>query len=76
MLTQVKLTVVGTDHLMIGACKYDILKIQREETGGRRYSNVDYYAPKLKLVVAKEYSERDGRTTMIKFDKIYTPAKP
>jgi hypothetical protein len=73
--TRVKLTVVGTDTLMIGACKYDILKIQREETGGRRYSNVDYYAPKLKLIVAKEYSERDGRTTLIKFDKIYPSAK-
>jgi hypothetical protein len=73
--TRVKLTVVGTDQFMIGACKYDVLKIQREETGGRRYSNVDYYAPKLKLVVAKEYNERDGRTTLIKFDKIYPPEK-
>ena len=60
---------------MIGACKYDILKIQRDETGARRFNNVDYYAPTLKLVVAKEYSERDGRTTLIKFDKIYSSTK-
>jgi hypothetical protein len=73
--TQVKLTVIGTDHLMIGSCKYDILKIQRDETGARRLNNVDYYAPTLKLVVAKEYSERDGRTTLIKFDKIYSSTK-
>lgn len=73
--SRIRLTVVGTDHLMIGACKYDILKIQREETGARRFSNVDYYAPALKLIVAKEYSERDGRTTLIKFDKIYSSAK-
>jgi hypothetical protein len=74
--TQVKLTVVGTDSLAIGACKYDILKIQRDETGARLYNNVDYYAPALKFVVAKEYKERDGRTTLIKYDKIYSPAKP
>jgi hypothetical protein len=73
--TRVKLTVIGTDHLMIGTCKYDILKIQRDETGARRLYNVDYYAPALKLIVAKEYSERDGRTTLIKFDKIYSSAK-
>ena len=70
----VKLTVIGTDNLYIGSCKYDILKIQREETGARFFSNVDYYAPGLKIVVAKEYKERDGRTTLIKFDKIYAAA--
>lgn len=71
----VKLTVIGTDNLYVGPCKYDVLKIQRDETGARRFDNVDYYAPALKLVVAKEYKERDGRTTLIKFDKIYSSAK-
>jgi hypothetical protein len=72
----VKLAVVGADSLNIGACRYDILKIEREETGARRALNVDYYAPALKLIVAKEYKESDGRTTLIKFDKIYESAKP
>ena len=74
--SSVDLTVIGTDTLYIGSCKYDILKIQREETraNARLFSNVDYYAPALKLVVAKEYKERDGRTTLIKFDRIYSPA--
>ena len=31
----------------------------------------DYYAPDLKLVLGKEYRERDGRNELIKFDKIY-----
>ena len=31
----------------------------------------DYYAPDLKLILAKEYRERDGSTELIKFDKIY-----
>jgi hypothetical protein len=73
--TQVKLTVIGTDSLTIGACKYDILKVQRDETGARFFNNVDYYAPALKFVVAKEYKERDGRTTLIKYDKIYSSVK-
>jgi hypothetical protein len=68
------LNVIGIDTLYIGPCKYDILKIEREETraGARFFSNVDYYAPALKYIVAKEYRERDGRTKLIKFDKIYT----
>jgi hypothetical protein len=75
-MSRAHLTVIGTDTLYIGACKYDIVKIEREETraGARFFSNVDYYAPALKLIVAKEYRERDGRTKLIKFDKIYASA--
>jgi hypothetical protein len=70
------LNVIGTDTLYIGPCKYDILKIEREETraGKPFFSNVDYYAPALKFIVAKEYKESDGRTKLIKFDKIYESA--
>jgi hypothetical protein len=70
----VKLAVIGTDSLTIGSCRYDILKVQHDETGVRLFQNVDYYAPALKMVVAKEYPERDGRKTLIKFDKIYPSA--
>ena len=72
--SRVQLTVTGRDTLYIGACKYDILKLDREEfrAGARVFSNTDYYAPELKLIVAKEYPERDGRKSLIKFDKIYT----
>jgi hypothetical protein len=76
--SRVHLTVTGRDTLYIGACKYDILKLDREEfrAGARVFSNTDYYAPELKLIVAKEYPERDGRKSLIKFDRIYTsPAK-
>ena len=69
--SRVRLAVIGTDTLYIGSCKYDILKVDRDETGARLFQNVDYYAPALKFVVAKEYKERDGRTTMIKYDRIY-----
>ncbi len=45
------------------------------KAGARFFNNVDYYAPALKFVVAKEYKERDGRTTLIKYDKIYSSVK-
>jgi hypothetical protein len=76
--SRVQLTVTARDTLYIGACKYDILKLDREEfrAGARFHSNTDYYAPELKLIVAKEYPERDGRKSLIKFDKIYaSPAQ-
>jgi hypothetical protein len=39
------------------------------------FMNVDYYAPDLKLIIAKEYKDSGGRTTLIKFDKIYPIAR-
>ena len=74
----VVLVVKGQDELYLGSCKYKILKIERSQTQTSeppRFMNVDYYAPELKLVIAKEYKESDGRTNLIKFDKIY-PVNP
>ena len=39
-----------------------------------RLVSTDYYAPDLKLVLMKEYKEIDGRSTFVKFDKIYPVA--
>ena len=36
-----------------------------------RYRYADFYSPELKLILAKEYRERDGRTNLVKFDRIY-----
>jgi hypothetical protein len=60
--------------LSIGACKYRILKIERKQSyrdASPRFVNFDYYAPDLKLIIGKEYKERDGRMNLIKFDRIY-----
>jgi hypothetical protein len=70
----VVLLVKGQDELYLGACKYKVLKIERSQTQTSEppsFLNVDYYAPELKLVIAKEYKESGGRTNLIKFDKIY-----
>jgi hypothetical protein len=73
----VSLSVKPGEDMYIGPCKYAVLKIERKEALGDAppsFINFDHYAPELKLVLAKEYRERDGRTTLIKFDKIY-PSK-
>jgi hypothetical protein len=74
VIATVGLNVKEQDKLFIGPCRYDVLKIERSESRGEtplRLINVDYYAPELKLVIAKEYKEKDGRSTLIKFDRIY-----
>jgi len=34
------------------------------------YDDVDYYSPELRFVVAKEYREGNGRTTIIGYTRI------
>lgn len=68
----VELLILGQDELYVGGCK--ILKIERHQSrsnGPPNFTNIDYYAPNLRLVIAKEYKEANGRTSLIKFDKIY-----
>ena len=73
-VTTVDLMMIGTDSIAIGACNYDVLKFERIEarSGNKTDPIVEYYAPELKFVVAKEYQERDGQTTVVKFDRIYS----
>ena len=70
----VELLILDQGELYVGGCKYKILKIERRQSrsnGSPNFTNIDYYAPDLKLVIAKEYKEANGRTSLIKFDKIY-----
>jgi hypothetical protein len=77
--TTIQLFVKGTEQIAIGPCAYTVLKIEhsegRGEDGTARLVSTDYYAPDLRLVLMKEYKEADGRSTFVKFDKIY-PAAP
>jgi hypothetical protein len=70
----VELRMIGTDNIAIGACKYDVLKFERIEARSSQKADpiIEYYAPELKFVVDKEYKERDGQATLIKFDRIYS----
>jgi len=70
----VVLKVLVKDALYVGPCRYEVFKVERSESRSAqpaRLINVDYYAPELKLVIAKEYKEKDGRLNLIKFDRIY-----
>jgi hypothetical protein len=72
------LSVKAAEPLAIGPCTYTVLKIEHSEARGEgrqpRYIYTDYYAPDLKLVLMKEYKEADGRSTFVKYDKIYLAA--
>ena len=70
----VEMAVKGFEDLYIGLCKYSVLKIERSETGSAnppRFVYSEYYSPLLKLSLAKEYRYADGRTQIVKFDRIY-----
>jgi hypothetical protein len=71
------LTVTGTDVLSIGPCNYEVFKIERREARGEgepQLKETDYFSPDLRLILGKSYKDKDGVTTLVKFDQIH-PAK-
>ena len=71
----IEFSVKKTDTLHIGPCQYRVYQMERRESRGEsplRFVNTDYYAPDLKLIIAKEYKYQDDRTRLIKFDRIYS----
>ncbi len=71
----VKLEYVGDKDYALGECTYHVLKFWRTDTLPIVYDNIDYYAPELRFVLAKEYREDNGRTTIIGYTRI-SPGKP
>jgi hypothetical protein len=71
----VLLLVKSRESLSIGPCTYTVFKIEHHEARGEgsapSYIYTDYYSPDLKLVLMKEYREPDGRSTFVKYDKVY-----
>lgn len=68
------LSVRKLDTLHIGPCQYRVLQIDRSigrDEGKPVFVETDYYSPVLKLIIAKEFKERDGRASLNKFDRIY-----
>ncbi len=69
------LIVKKTDTVYIGACKYAVFQIEKSEGRGGKVPAliyIEYYAANLKMVIAKEYKERGGASSWIKYDKIYS----
>jgi hypothetical protein len=64
--------VVGKDQLHIGPCRYEVLKVEHSNRFGEGpliFSNTDWYAPDLRLIVAREF-KRGNSTNVIKYDAI------
>ena len=69
------LVVKKTDTLYIWACKYTVFQIEKSEGRGGHdlvFIDTEYYAENLRMVIAKEYKERGGASSWIKYDKIYS----
>jgi hypothetical protein len=67
-------SVNNSDPLYIGACKYDVFKIDRSfsQGGATRFLYSEYYSPALRFVIAKEFSSGTGPKTLNKYDRIYS----
>lgn len=68
------LDVKKAETMAIGGCKFKVLRIEQKVAEGEakpRLREAQYYAPDLKLIIAKEFPERDGSMTTIKYDRIY-----
>jgi hypothetical protein len=71
----IEFAVKKADTLYIGPCKYAVLRLERREARGGAplsASTTDYYAPDLKRIIAKEHRDTGDRTTLIKYDRIYS----
>jgi len=78
-LLVVEIAVKGSEDLYIGPCKFSVLKVEQSESRSAdppRFVYTAYYSPALKLILAKEYRYPDGRTQIIKFDRIYSNPRP
>ena len=70
----VELAVKQTEDMYIGPCKYSVLRIERSESHSAappNFAYTEFYSPELKLIVGREYKKPDGRTELIKYDRIY-----
>jgi hypothetical protein len=71
---KINLKVTRSDALYIGECKYSVLVIDRSVGSGASapaFVRTDYYAPDLKLIIAKEFKEGNGASDLNKYDRIY-----
>jgi hypothetical protein len=72
-LLRAEYRVVAKDHLIIGPCRYDVLKIEhsnRFDEGPLIFINTDWYAPDIKMILAREYKLRGGGSEIRKIDAI------
>jgi hypothetical protein len=70
----VELAVKQAEDMYIGPCKYSVLRIERSESHSAappNFAYTEFYSPELKLIVGREYKKPDGRTELIKYDRIY-----
>ena len=66
--------VVGQDKIIVGPCQFDVLKVEHRNRfgdGPLLFINTDWYAPDIKMILAREYNESNARTSIRKYDSIF-----
>ena len=72
-LLRTEYKVVGRNQLAIGECEYEVLRIDysnRYGDGPLTHTHTDLYAPEIKLVVGREFKQRDGTSEIQKYDSL------
>lgn len=65
--------VIGKDQLVIGPCRYEVFRVEHSNSfreGPLHVINIDWYAPDIRLIVAREYERSSGETVIHKYDAI------
>jgi hypothetical protein len=65
--------VVGKDRVEIGACRYYVIKIEHRNSfndGPMPLINTDWYAPEIRLILAREYQRSNGETVIHKYTRL------
>jgi hypothetical protein len=68
-----KYEVTGKDQIFIGPCRYDVVKVAHSNSfrdGPLQFINTDWYAPEIRLTVAREFKRANGEPEIRKYDSI------
>ena len=70
--TQVEYKVVGVDRTTITGCVYDVFKVERRESVGKRplqFVSTEWYAPDIRMILGREYKRKKGNLEYSQFYK-------
>jgi hypothetical protein len=65
--------VVGKDRIAIGPCRYEVLKIEHSNSfseGPLTFIDTDWYAPEIRLIVAREFRQGKSGSVINKYDAL------
>lgn len=74
-VAHVEYKVVGEDRTRISGCVYDVFKVERSESLGKRplqFVSTEWYAADIRMIVGREYKRKRGNLEYFQFYKYDT----